>query len=505
MKTPLSLFAGALIGALLLTQVGCRQDLPAPMPIGFAPMFAQFGAGAGGGGSVKLTTLLDTSNALFSAISGGSGVTNAIKDVYANGTQVGDDVTSFGFSNSPSITWGSYSNNGAVTLTGTAVAGTGSGAIVGSNAPVIDSLSVLSSGDVTGEFNIHAETGTTLNLFEVFDSAGLAQVNIRSNGVVDFKEDVWVWTGSSLNFGTPGSSLGVSISATGIEAPTMDATFDDVALDRISADLSITNLGLTHLDGDVLAPNITSNTSPVNTVGQLADGSLVKIANAVAGSGTNSTQMTNGVAVTSNTDTVDRTNSPNIKVTGTASAGRAVISYDLNDSISLVSAVFSGDVDAETFTWSGGGVDASGVVSANAGDFGTVTATNAIYNTLNITESLTVTNINTNAAYASALTIYGNRMFNTFSVTSAVTGNLTFTFESVHPGAEGRIHLKSDGSARTVTFVFAGGTRSYATNTSGLAGTNFTTAANGYAVIGWAAGQILATETNLSFAARNFQ
>lgn len=115
--------------------------------------FAQFGAGSGGG-NVRLSTLLQTSNDLYAAIQVGGGVTNAVSTVSSNGTARVTDGRSIDFTNGTHITPLVSSNaNGAARAQMNITAVTGSGHVVLSNSPTIDTLTTTGFFHSTGTSN----------------------------------------------------------------------------------------------------------------------------------------------------------------------------------------------------------------------------------------------------------------------------------------------------------------------------------------------------------------
>ena len=137
----------------------------------------------------------------------------------------------------------------------------------------------------------------------------------------------------------------------------------------------------------ITAQGISSNASPVNTIGQLADGSLVKIANGGTGGTGTFSGFTTGI-----------TN----------------IGYIVTDNL-----ISSGTISSDTFNVS----------------------------TLNVTNPLPVV---TNYAHASSLTLSLNRD-TLASVTNDTSGNVNLLLTNTAIGFSGRMYFTSDSSARTIS------------------------------------------------------
>lgn len=442
-------------------------------------------------GSGALTNLAGLADTTFTNVPSG-GTNTALRTV--GGTNFIDTTGELNnWAQFPTNVWNSR-QGGSAALTNLANAGTtGNGSVVFSNAATMSALTLRSPA------------GSVDNILSVVDGSGGILWKTLSNGVSIFGEDVWITgSGVGINFGTIGSSISMSLSQSGIAAAGVDAEFDDLVSDTLRLD------------------TLSSNTAPVNTLGQLADGTVVQIANGSAGSGGETNTASN---LGGGLNTYDSKSGEDLRFNTFSSTGDGVniasnanlftlnldwaVAASQTNLTSASNTLASADATKQhgtaalTNLSNAGTTGAGAVVLSNAPTINSATFLGeSSFETANF-GTIGVTNVNTNVVAGAAITVYGDLLFNTYSVTGALGADFTFTFESVKPGASGTIFLRSDGSARTGTFIFAGGTLKFATNTLGLAGTNFTTVASADAALAWHANQKGAAETNIVIAGRN--
>lgn len=344
----------------------------------------------------------------------GSGVTNAVGTLKTNGVNVGTGLTQAGFSNTPSITWGAVEVSGVASFTATAVAGTGDGALVGSNAPIVRNLNPI--GD---------------------SFASDAQSNYLGAGVYFAASGFIEWGEAALIPSTESGRISTWMGTTG----SMPKFFFHSGDDDVQRNILLSE-DTTWAGNELLLSEVNGNDGIVQESG--------------------------------------------IKLTLSSPSAGQILGFHSSTAITNVPSTGSG----------------ANVLSNAPTIYSPTILGEMNVATLNV-NTLGVTNVNTNVASSASITIYGDRAFNTYSFSNAVAANVAFTFEDVVPGAGGDIHFVSDGSARTFSFLFAGGTLGFFTNTFGLAGTNFTTVASTGGALSWKAWLAGPTTTNIQIVGRN--